>query len=124
MDGNRTMPSSEEVVSLEEYIPTRLTTFTVLKCTIIIPVAEFNLLDHLMPVIMGEKVCMHCFLIWLGFFLRCGDTMTLNYLDSIIDDTPLVSRYLTCAVFSYRMCLFTACLCDLRSYVYVQECGK
>ncbi|XP_010116993.1 PREDICTED: vacuolar protein sorting-associated protein 13B-like, partial [Chlamydotis macqueenii] len=55
MDGNRTMPSSEEVASLEEYIPTRLTTFTVLKCTIIIPVAEFNLLDHLMPIIMGEK---------------------------------------------------------------------
>ncbi|PKU43746.1 vacuolar protein sorting-associated protein 13b isoform x4 [Limosa lapponica baueri] len=55
MDGNRTIPSSEEVASLEEYIPTRLTTFTVLKCTIIIPVAEFNLLDHLMPIIMGEK---------------------------------------------------------------------
>uniref|UniRef100_A0A8B9URB2 Vacuolar protein sorting 13 homolog B n=1 Tax=Anas zonorhyncha TaxID=75864 RepID=A0A8B9URB2_9AVES len=55
MDGNRTVPSSEEVASLEEYIPTRLTTFTILKCTIIIPVAEFNLLDHLMPVIMGEK---------------------------------------------------------------------
>ncbi|XP_075562019.1 intermembrane lipid transfer protein VPS13B isoform X5 [Pelecanus crispus] len=55
MDGNRTMASSEEVALLEEYIPTRLTTFTVLKCTIIIPVAEFNLLDHLMPIIMGEK---------------------------------------------------------------------
>ncbi|XP_041892313.1 vacuolar protein sorting-associated protein 13B isoform X5 [Corvus kubaryi] len=55
MDGNRTMPSSEEIASLEEYIPTRLTTFTVLKCTIIIPVAEFNLLDHLLPIIMGEK---------------------------------------------------------------------
>uniref|UniRef100_A0A8B9D8L0 Vacuolar protein sorting 13 homolog B n=1 Tax=Anser cygnoides TaxID=8845 RepID=A0A8B9D8L0_ANSCY len=55
MDGNRTMPSSEEVASLEEYIPTRLTTFIILKCTIIIPVAEFNLLDHLMPVIMGGK---------------------------------------------------------------------
>ncbi|KAK2524309.1 hypothetical protein Q9966_011721 [Columba livia] len=50
---SRTKP--EEVASLEEYIPTRLTTFTVLKCTIIIPVAEFNLLDHLMPIIMGEK---------------------------------------------------------------------
>uniref|UniRef100_A0A8C3UEX9 Vacuolar protein sorting 13 homolog B n=1 Tax=Catharus ustulatus TaxID=91951 RepID=A0A8C3UEX9_CATUS len=55
MDGSRTMPSSEEVASLEEYIPTRLTTFTVLKCTIIIPVAEFNLLDQLLPIIMGEK---------------------------------------------------------------------
>ncbi|XP_064248901.1 intermembrane lipid transfer protein VPS13B isoform X3 [Passer domesticus] len=55
MDGSRAMPSSEEVASLEEYIPTRLTTFTILKCTIIIPVAEFNLLDHLLPIIMGEK---------------------------------------------------------------------
>uniref|UniRef100_A0A8C2Y556 Vacuolar protein sorting 13 homolog B n=1 Tax=Coturnix japonica TaxID=93934 RepID=A0A8C2Y556_COTJA len=55
VDGNRTIPTSEEVASLEEYIPTRLTTFTILKCTVIIPVAEFNLLDHLMPVIMGEK---------------------------------------------------------------------
>uniref|UniRef100_A0A8C3RDG3 Vacuolar protein sorting 13 homolog B n=1 Tax=Cyanoderma ruficeps TaxID=181631 RepID=A0A8C3RDG3_9PASS len=55
IDGSRTMPSSEEVASLEEYIPTRLTTFTILKCTIIIPVAEFNLLDHLLPIIMGEK---------------------------------------------------------------------
>uniref|UniRef100_A0A8C5T3A0 Vacuolar protein sorting 13 homolog B n=1 Tax=Malurus cyaneus samueli TaxID=2593467 RepID=A0A8C5T3A0_9PASS len=55
MDGNRAMPSSEEIASLEEYIPTRLTTFTILKCTIIIPVAEFNLLDHLLPIIMGEK---------------------------------------------------------------------
>ncbi|NWY01214.1 VP13B protein, partial [Nothoprocta ornata] len=54
-DGNRTMPSSEEVASLEEYIPTRLTTFTILKCTITIPVAEFNLLDHLLPIIMGGK---------------------------------------------------------------------
>ncbi|XP_018767942.2 intermembrane lipid transfer protein VPS13B isoform X1 [Serinus canaria] len=54
-DGSRGMPSSEEVASLEEYIPTRLTTFTVLKCTVIIPVAEFNLLDHLLPIIMGEK---------------------------------------------------------------------
>ncbi|NXA45453.1 VP13B protein, partial [Nothocercus julius] len=54
-DGNRTMPNSEEVASLEEYIPTRLTTFTILKCTITIPVAEFNLLDHLLPVIMGGK---------------------------------------------------------------------
>ncbi|XP_071410190.1 intermembrane lipid transfer protein VPS13B isoform X2 [Pithys albifrons albifrons] len=55
VDGNRTMPSLEEIASLEEYIPTRLTTFTVLKCTVIIPVAEFNLLDHLLPIIMGEK---------------------------------------------------------------------
>ncbi|NXD18802.1 VP13B protein, partial [Spelaeornis formosus] len=55
VDGSRTLPSSEEVASLEEYIPTRLTTFTVLKCTIIIPVAEFNLLDQLLPIIMGEK---------------------------------------------------------------------
>ncbi|KYO29383.1 vacuolar protein sorting-associated protein 13B isoform A [Alligator mississippiensis] len=54
IDGNRTMPDSE-VASLEEYIPTRLTSFTILKCTITIPMAEFNLLDHLLPIIMGQK---------------------------------------------------------------------
>ncbi|XP_068789045.1 intermembrane lipid transfer protein VPS13B isoform X3 [Struthio camelus] len=54
-EGSRTMPNSEEIALLEEYIPTRLTTFTILKCTITVPVAEFNLLDHLLPIIMGEK---------------------------------------------------------------------
>ncbi|XP_019383541.1 PREDICTED: vacuolar protein sorting-associated protein 13B isoform X4 [Gavialis gangeticus] len=54
VDGNRTMPDSE-LASLEEYIPTRLTSFTILKCTITIPMAEFNLLDHLLPIIMGQK---------------------------------------------------------------------
>ncbi|XP_016053962.1 PREDICTED: vacuolar protein sorting-associated protein 13B isoform X1 [Miniopterus natalensis] len=45
----------EEVASLEDYIPTRHTSITLLKCTCTIFMAEFNLLDHLLPVIMGEK---------------------------------------------------------------------
>ncbi|KAM4688560.1 intermembrane lipid transfer protein VPS13B [Discoglossus pictus] len=51
----KTLPSPEEVASLEEYIPTRLTCVTLLKCTITITMAEFNLLGHLMPIIMGQK---------------------------------------------------------------------
>ncbi|XP_070248088.1 intermembrane lipid transfer protein VPS13B isoform X2 [Myotis yumanensis] len=54
-DENETVLSLEEVASLEEYIPTRHTSITLLKCTCTIFMAEFNLLDHLLPVIMGEK---------------------------------------------------------------------
>ncbi|XP_036292642.1 vacuolar protein sorting-associated protein 13B isoform X3 [Pipistrellus kuhlii] len=54
-DENETIMTVEEVASLEEYIPTRHTSITLLKCTCTIFMAEFNLLDHLLPVIMGEK---------------------------------------------------------------------
>ncbi|XP_062915876.1 intermembrane lipid transfer protein VPS13B-like isoform X2 [Mobula hypostoma] len=54
-DENRTLPSPEEVAALEEYIPTRLTCITVLKCTFTITLAEFNLLDNLLPIILGQK---------------------------------------------------------------------
>nr|XP_051700618.1 intermembrane lipid transfer protein VPS13B isoform X3 [Oryctolagus cuniculus] len=54
-DENERILNPEEVASLEEYIPTRHTTITLLKCTCTIFMAEFNLLDHLIPVIMGEK---------------------------------------------------------------------
>nr|XP_030718845.1 vacuolar protein sorting-associated protein 13B isoform X4 [Globicephala melas] len=52
---SETMLNPEEVASLEEYVPTRHTSITLLKCTFTIFMAEFNLLDHLLPVIMGEK---------------------------------------------------------------------
>ncbi|XP_061459906.1 intermembrane lipid transfer protein VPS13B isoform X5 [Rhineura floridana] len=55
VDGTKAVPSPEEVAALEEYIPTRITNFTILKCTVTIPIAEFNLLGHLLPVIMGQK---------------------------------------------------------------------
>ncbi|XP_075438753.1 intermembrane lipid transfer protein VPS13B isoform X3 [Ascaphus truei] len=55
VEESKALPSPEEVASLEEYIPTRLTCVTLLKCTITITMAEFNLLGHLMPVIMGQK---------------------------------------------------------------------
>ncbi|XP_053322760.1 intermembrane lipid transfer protein VPS13B [Spea bombifrons] len=55
VEESKTLPSFEEVASLEEYIPTRLTSVTLMKCTITITMAEFNLLGHLMPIIMGHK---------------------------------------------------------------------
>ncbi|PIO09070.1 hypothetical protein AB205_0024730, partial [Aquarana catesbeiana] len=51
----KTLPSPEEVAVLEEYIPTRLTCVTLLKCSITVTMAEFNLLGHLLSVIMGHK---------------------------------------------------------------------
>ncbi|KAL7984155.1 hypothetical protein Chor_002725, partial [Crotalus horridus] len=55
IEGAKILPSTEEAAALEEYIPTRITTFSILKCTVTIPMAEFNLLAHLLPVIMGQK---------------------------------------------------------------------
>ncbi|XP_076767376.1 intermembrane lipid transfer protein VPS13B isoform X7 [Arvicanthis niloticus] len=54
-DEKETILNPEEVASLEEYIPTRHTSVTLLKCTCTIFMAEFNLLDRLLPVIMGGK---------------------------------------------------------------------
>ncbi|CAH7118655.1 Vps13b [Phodopus roborovskii] len=54
-DEKETMPNPEELASLEEYIPTRHTSVTLLRCTCTIFMAEFNLLDRLLPVIMGGK---------------------------------------------------------------------
>ncbi|KAM5281502.1 intermembrane lipid transfer protein VPS13B isoform 3-T3 [Ctenodactylus gundi] len=54
-DENETPPNAEELASLEEYIPTRHTSVTLMKCTCTVFMAEFNLLDHLLPIIMGEK---------------------------------------------------------------------
>lgn len=67
-DENETILNPEEMASLEEYIPTRHTSITLLKCTCTIFMAEFNLLDQLLPVIMGEKVY---FAIYYLFFHIC-----------------------------------------------------
>nr|XP_003226657.1 PREDICTED: vacuolar protein sorting-associated protein 13B isoform X1 [Anolis carolinensis] len=61
VDGAKTVLVSDEVAALEEYIPTRITNFTIVKCSVIIPMAEFNLLGHLLPIIMGQKSS-SCFL--------------------------------------------------------------
>ncbi|XP_075961504.1 intermembrane lipid transfer protein VPS13B isoform X7 [Anarhichas minor] len=45
----------EEISSLEEFIPTRLTCLTLLQVSVTVSMAEFNLLHTLMPVIMGCK---------------------------------------------------------------------
>ncbi|XP_039974155.1 vacuolar protein sorting-associated protein 13B-like isoform X2 [Xiphias gladius] len=47
--------TSEELSSLEEFIPTRLTCLTLLQVSITVSMAEFNLLQALMPVFMGCK---------------------------------------------------------------------
>ncbi|XP_077126992.1 intermembrane lipid transfer protein VPS13B isoform X1 [Ranitomeya variabilis] len=51
----KTLPTPEEVASLEEYIPTRQTSVTLLKCSITLTMAEFNLLGQLLPIILGQK---------------------------------------------------------------------
>nr|XP_014343547.1 PREDICTED: vacuolar protein sorting-associated protein 13B [Latimeria chalumnae] len=55
VDESRALPSQEEVASLEEYIPTRLTCVTFCESSIIITMAEFNMIDNLLAVIMGQK---------------------------------------------------------------------
>ncbi|KAM3614331.1 uncharacterized protein V6R79_012862 [Siganus canaliculatus] len=45
----------EDLSSFEEFIPTRLTSVTLLQVSVTISMAEFNLLHTLMPVIMGCK---------------------------------------------------------------------
>ncbi|XP_058503196.1 intermembrane lipid transfer protein VPS13B-like isoform X1 [Solea solea] len=47
--------NSEDISSLEEFIPTRLTCLTLLQVSVTVFMAEFNLLQALMPVIMGHK---------------------------------------------------------------------
>uniref|UniRef100_A0AAR2LI31 Vacuolar protein sorting 13 homolog B n=1 Tax=Pygocentrus nattereri TaxID=42514 RepID=A0AAR2LI31_PYGNA len=46
---------TEEVAVLEEFIPTRLTCLTLLKASITVAMAEFNLLHMLVPAILGQK---------------------------------------------------------------------
>ncbi|XP_006859246.1 PREDICTED: vacuolar protein sorting-associated protein 13B isoform X2 [Chrysochloris asiatica] len=72
---NETLLNHEEVATLEQYIPTRFTSVTLLKCTCTIFMAEFNLLGHLIPVIMGEKS--------LGNFTNTANFQPLRPLPSI-----------------------------------------
>uniref|UniRef100_A0A3P9Q9M9 Vacuolar protein sorting 13 homolog B n=1 Tax=Poecilia reticulata TaxID=8081 RepID=A0A3P9Q9M9_POERE len=46
----------EEISRLEEFIPTRLTSVTLLQVSVTVSMAEFNLLHTLIPVILGYKV--------------------------------------------------------------------
>ncbi|KAG8133825.1 hypothetical protein E2320_011590, partial [Naja naja] len=59
IEGAKVLPSTEEAAALEDYIPTRITTVTILKCAVTIPMAEFNLLAHLLPVIMDKMILEH-----------------------------------------------------------------
>ncbi|KAJ8288378.1 hypothetical protein COCON_G00010370 [Conger conger] len=55
VEDSRPPPGPEEVAALEEFIPTRLTCLTLLKVNVSVSMAEFNLLDALLPAIMGQK---------------------------------------------------------------------
>ncbi|KAK1806749.1 hypothetical protein P4O66_005249 [Electrophorus voltai] len=52
----RTPPGQDEVAVLEEFIPTRLTSVTLLKASVTVAMAEFNRLHILLPAILGQKV--------------------------------------------------------------------
>ncbi|KAG7317797.1 hypothetical protein KOW79_018832 [Hemibagrus wyckioides] len=54
MEENKEVPSVNEK-DLEEFIPTRLTCVTILKASITVTMAEFNLLHILLPAILGQK---------------------------------------------------------------------
>ncbi|KAI4881788.1 hypothetical protein NFI96_011483 [Prochilodus magdalenae] len=54
VDECRVVPG-EEVATLDEFIPTRLTSITLLKASITVAMAEFNLLHILLPAILGQK---------------------------------------------------------------------
>eukprot|EP00066_Takifugu_rubripes_P014325 XP_011603591.1 PREDICTED: LOW QUALITY PROTEIN: vacuolar protein sorting-associated protein 13B [Takifugu rubripes] len=54
-DENHGPATPEEISSLEEFIPTRLTCLTLLQASVTVCMAEFNLLHALLPVIMGYK---------------------------------------------------------------------
>ncbi|KAJ8394605.1 hypothetical protein AAFF_G00044080 [Aldrovandia affinis] len=55
VEENRPPPTPEEVAVLEEFIPVRLTCLTLLQVSVSVCMAEFNLLDCLLPAIMGQK---------------------------------------------------------------------
>uniref|UniRef100_A0A3Q3JG19 Vacuolar protein sorting 13 homolog B n=1 Tax=Monopterus albus TaxID=43700 RepID=A0A3Q3JG19_MONAL len=56
IEENHGPATPEEISSLEEFIPNRLTCLTLLQVSFTVSMAEFNLLHTLMPVIMGCKV--------------------------------------------------------------------
>uniref|UniRef100_A0A3B3X5Y6 Vacuolar protein sorting 13 homolog B n=1 Tax=Poecilia mexicana TaxID=48701 RepID=A0A3B3X5Y6_9TELE len=49
------LATPEEISRLEEFIPTRLTSVTLLQGSVTVSMAEFNLLHTLIPVILGYK---------------------------------------------------------------------
>ncbi|XP_017308311.2 intermembrane lipid transfer protein VPS13B isoform X6 [Ictalurus punctatus] len=54
VEENKEVPLGNER-GLEEFIPTRLTCVTVLKASITVSMAEFNLLHILLPAVLGQK---------------------------------------------------------------------
>lgn len=71
-DENHGPATPEEISSLEEFIPSRLTCLTLLQASVTVSMAEFNLLHTLLPVIMGYKVVQrHLYVFSLHFKSLC-----------------------------------------------------
>lgn len=69
-DENHGPATPEEISSLEEFIPTRLTCLTLLQASVSISMAEFNLLHTLLPAIMGYKVVQRHLYAWFLYILN------------------------------------------------------
>lgn len=46
----------EQVSALEEFIPTRQTSVMLMRATVTVPAAEYNLLHLILPALLGHKV--------------------------------------------------------------------
>ncbi|XP_041963297.1 vacuolar protein sorting-associated protein 13B-like [Alosa sapidissima] len=55
VEESRAPPTQEELAALEEFIPTRITSVTLLSISVTLCMAEFNLLHTVLPLIMGHK---------------------------------------------------------------------
>ncbi|XP_042565146.1 LOW QUALITY PROTEIN: vacuolar protein sorting-associated protein 13B [Clupea harengus] len=55
VEESRAPPTQEELAALEEFIPTRLTSVTLLSISVTLCMAEFNLLHTVLPLIMRHK---------------------------------------------------------------------
>lgn len=49
----------EQVSALEEFIPTRQTSVMLMRATVTVPAAEYNLLHLILPALLGHKVNTH-----------------------------------------------------------------
>lgn len=76
-DENHGPATPEEISSLEEFIPSRLTCLTLLQASVTVSMAEFNLLHTLLPVIMGYKVVQRHFFLYI---LRAYTLHSMGYI--------------------------------------------
>ena len=92
-----------EIASLEEFIPTRLTCLTLLKVSVTVSMAEFNLLHTLMPVIMGCKVSAHLIL----YVYYNDGALSKIKVCFIAENIKIRKQY----IYIYRNCRYLAIVC-------------